>query len=1160
MNKNKNKTGIISILLSLILILNIIMPINVFADEKTEEKNILNEINSLKEVIKSKKTKDYLDCLTLRALGEPINKQDLNLVENGNSKVNAQNIIKLFSAKEDIKNREYIKYVKVLTDNLNENGFLSAKGNELQDYDLGTTALCIIALELTVSDYNKELASKALIKYVNSELEKDNDQIKDVVSISNTIVALKLLNLENCNENINKFLDIFKYCINYEGKIETDMTWPSYNGSLIQALTLIGEDPTSDNWTSDNDTNLIDGLNAFDCNTDEKKSSKLAALVDYYNFRYGNKNSMFTLDYKIVNPNKIEFENNNIKIKEGKESDLNIKIFDNNDEILLGEKLIFTNHNKDIVELDEQYQKIKALKEGDATIDVALDKNKDIKATLNIEVFKNKASKLSININEDNFPIKVNDLVQLNVEGFDVENDKVHGMNLKYSVDNKNIATVDSNGILKCKNIGNVTVNVSLKEDNSIYAIKEVEVQDNLGLNEISNTDKKRIESEIENLKNYYESETRQGLTPLALSKSGLVKKAYMRKKSVNIYDYSLNIFAALGSNEDPRNYDGINFVEELKKVQVKDGENKGQFIKNEISDLNNLSSQCYSILALDLVKEPYDKKAAVTACIKLYQNKEYGRSSFDELENKALLATVLAGCNKDIEEEKILKNIILDIKNEYLKNGQFDSKSNKSRATALAIQALVANNINPLGKEFTKDNKNLLDLLLSYKSTEPTSRNKYLGFTVGVGYGSNITNPNSTSYALCALVDLYNKESIFGIKSSINIESGEMPEIDVKGIENSKVYNDDVNIEIKSTVGNKWNAKLNDVEFKGGKISKSGVYKLEIEASNENGLKATKIIKFIIDKNQTSSVRLRIEGRDKTIFNKEVKIGDVCNTPLSLLKVAVGLDKVECKSMSSFGEYITSILDTKEKEGDYGWCYSVIKGTNAIFPNESVDKFQIQKNDKGILNVDEIVFYMSDYKGSTVNTIMPIMTYKNIDNNIIINFKNYDKDINGLEVNINNKTYITDKHGNVLLNRNEDTLTVTLGKRNINGGILVVPATYTILLDKNDTSSHKEEILVEDLTDKNSFRLGCKGKVKIKVTNKFLTSKNISFIVGLYDKSNKLVDYVTIENQLAASESIILDGMLLIPNKGEFKVKTFLWDGLNSINSISDPIIINVK
>ncbi|WP_010297117.1 hypothetical protein [Clostridium senegalense] len=55
-------------------------------------------------------------------------------------------------------------------------------------------------------------------------------------------------------------------------------------------------------------------------------------------------------------------------------------------------------------------------------------------------------------------------------------------------------------------------------------------------------------------------------------------------------------------------------------------------------------------------------------------------------------------------------------------------------------------------------------------------------------------------------------------------------------------------------------------------------------------------------------------------------------------------------------------------------------------------------------------------------------------------------------------------------------------------------------------------------------------------------------------------MDYVTIENQLAASESIILDGMLLIPNKGEFKVKTFLWDGLNSINSISDPIIINVK
>ncbi|MGL4731372.1 MAG: hypothetical protein ACRCW0_07290, partial [Clostridium sp.] len=726
-------------------------------------------------------------------------------------------------------------------------------------------------------------------------------------------------------------------------------------------------------------------------------------------------------------------------------------------------------------------------------------------------------------------------------------------------IDNEDIASVDKNGILKCKKVGEINVTVSLKDDENISGTKEIEIQDNLGLNEISNKDKKIIESEVENLKNYFESESRGGLTPLALSQVDVIKKAYIRRNLANVYDCSLSIFATIGSNENPRNYKGINFVEELKKSQVKDGENKGQFIKNERSDKNNLSKQCYSILALDLAKESYDKESAIDTCIKMYKSGNYNTDTFIELESKALLAIVLAGCDKDIEKEQILKSIILDIKNEYLKNGEFDSKKNKCRVTAIVIQALVANNINPLGKEFTKDNKNLLDLLLSYKATEPTTRNKYLGFTVGIGYGSNVTTPDSTTYALCALVELYNKESIFGIKSSVNIENGEAPEIAVKGVDDNKVYNNDVDIEIKSTEGNNWSSKLNGNEFKSGKISKSGVYKLEVEAANDTGLKSSKTINFIIDKNQSSLVKVRIEGREKVLFNEKVKIGEACNNPLNLLKVAVGIDKVQCKDMSGFGEYITTILDVKEKDGEYGWCYSVIKGTDVICPEVSVDKFKIEKDKDGILNVDEIVFYISDYRGTTIKTMVPTMTYKTTNSDIIINFKNYGKSINGLEVNVNNEKHVTDEGGNITLAKDTDTFNIVLGKRNANGGILVVPASYTITLDKTNTPSIKEEILVEDLSDKNSFKLGSEGKVKVNVTNNFAKAQNVSFIVGLYDNNNKLVDYVMVENQLKSNETVILDGMLQIPNKGEFKVKAFLWDNFNDMNSISSPIVIDI-
>ncbi|WP_040330398.1 Ig-like domain-containing protein [Clostridium ihumii] len=1165
----KNKIGIISFILSFIMVINIIMPVKVFADTTSEKAKLEQEIETLKEEVKSRSPKDYLDCLTLRALGEPVDKSQINLIDNissaydneNNSKVNAQNILKLVCVKEDVNSEKYKKYVEALTNGLSEKGFLSQSGREYIDLDLNTTALCIIALELAHVDYDKEKAKQSLLNYVKTELEKDTDSIKNIEPITNAIIALNLLKVENYNNYIDRFLDIFKYSINHEGKIEIDNgTWPSYNGSLIQALILIGQDPTSEDWTSEDGPNLIDGLNSFKYDTDTKNLAKLSALVDYYNFKYGNKKSMYNLDYEISTPSKIEFENSNIKIKEGKEQGLNIKIYDEKNNPMIGEAFVFTNHNKDLVELDERSLKVKALKCGNAKIEVALKKNNNIKANLDIEVYKNPVSKIEININEDYMPIKVNDIVTVETICKDDEDDRVYNSNFKYSSDNENIVSIDNKGNLTAKKVGKVNIKVSIEDNETVYAEKEIEIQDNLGLNEISKKDHEKIKAEVENLKNYYLTETKDGLVPLALSKIGVVKKAYIRRNCANAYDLSLNIFATIGSGENPRNYQNNNYVEQLKEIQKKDGENKGQFIKNDYSDKNNLKSQCYAVLALDLAKEEYDKKSAIEAIIDLSKNGD-GDTTYTEVQKKALVALVLAGVDKDIEKTKYLKSLILDMKNEFLKNGQFQCKNDRCRSTALVIQALVANNINPLGKDFTyvkgEEKKNLFDVLLSYKSDQLKNGNPYFGFANGIGYGSNVINAQSTTNALCALVDLYNKESNFGIKSSVDMDNGEAPKITIIGVENNKVYKGDVNVEISSTEGNKWTAKLNGENFTGGKFTTSGIHTLEVVAENDKGLKITKSLQFAIDKNQSTEINLRVEGREKTLFNEKIKVGEGSKNVLDLIKISLGLDKVKLRETNNM--MVASILDEKELEGKYGWCYLILKNNKVEHPGVGMDSYKIDKEN---LSMDEIVLYVSDYKDTDIKTQTPNMTYKVKGDKVILNFNSYNKSIRGMDVTVNNKKYITDDNGNIEIEK-EEVLNVSIGKRSSSEGILFVPMNYVINIEMENTKPEeldKEEIKVENLTDENSFKLGQEGKVRLKVTNTFKEEKDLDFIVGLYDDNNKLVDYISLENKIKANKSTVLESMMVMPSNGKYTVKVFLWDNLDNMNSLCDNIVIKVK
>ena len=66
-----------------------------------------------------------------------------------------------------------------------------------------------------------------------------------------------------------------------------------------------------------------------------------------------------------------------------------------------------------------------------------------------------------------------------------------------------------------------------------------------------------------------------------------------------------------------------------------------------------------------------------------------------------------------------------------------------------------MANGINPLSAEWTKNGCNLLDALFACRLEDGT-------FQVSTEYGMNMTDQGATQYAFAALVDLYRGISVY--------------------------------------------------------------------------------------------------------------------------------------------------------------------------------------------------------------------------------------------------------------------------------------------------------------------------------------------------------------------------------------------------------------
>ncbi|MCT4594919.1 MAG: S-layer homology domain-containing protein [Anaeromicrobium sp.] len=164
-----------------------------------------------------------------------------------------------------------------------------------------------------------------------------------------------------------------------------------------------------------------------------------------------------------------------------------------------------------------------------------------------------------------------------------------------------------------------------------------------------------------------------------------------------------------------------------------------------------------------------------------------------------------------------------------------------------------------------------------------------------------------------------------------------------------------------------------------------------------------------IIVKKQFKRIKLRIEGTDKTLYEKDLPVTGE-KTALDLLETGVGEKAIKIE-----GGMIKSILGVEpnwDKDKAY-WGIYIAKNGETKAASEGVTILKIH-------DLDEVLFHV--IKGTT----LPVLEYKNDGNNkkIIVKttIKDNIKNVEGATLEINDKTYTTDSNG-------EAYIDVPLGK-----------------------------------------------------------------------------------------------------------------------------------
>jgi len=699
------------------------------------------------------------------------------------------------------------------------------------------------------------------------------------------------------------------------------------------------------------------------------------------------------------------------------------------------------------------------------------------------------------------------------------------------------------------------------------------------------------------------------------------------------------DIMAIIAAGKNPRDYEGENYVDILVDAQNE----KGIF---EV-DGTSVSSQAYSIIALDMADAKYDLEKAINILVTNYEDKKkasvYTTSSvLIALSNHREIDGIdekIDQCIEDLKEMQISTGGF-----DYNKGSSWDDPHEVSEYDAIAIQALIAVGKNPLSEEFQKNGKTVLDALMEFKKD-----NHFVYDTQKSSY-TEYTN-QATGMVFAALVDLDKKESMYHSLAIKYEENDIIKPIITTNLENKIVKEqelvftatakDDKDGSIVVVV------KLGDIVISS---EQDGSYKVNL-VEGENTITITAVdtagnetietfkINCVVDKtplrekiekaidsssnifigqetwNSWQIIGIARAGKsvptefiDSINVNDLVKATDYERTILGVLAAGGdpmdvdGVDLIEklcamdlpSKSINGIvyglialdaGKYklpkdinwtrenlIESLVSKQNKDG--GWSFfgeisdpdmtGMVMTALAPYNNEEHVNVQEAIN-KAVERLASTQVSDGEHKGAfDIQGEYPTAANGNSTAQVLMGLSSNGIDPKGEKFTKNGKNVV-----DALLSFQSENGGFGYTDNEYNGFVteqaLYALEQYIYYLDGKGLifswgdKNPIEELIIENLTGVDNFKLGKDAKITIQATNKKNKEQNIVLIVALFNEEGKFITYNAMEYIIESGKSVKLKTMMKLPESGEYNIKCLIWDSFDGMNELSESIKLQV-
>ncbi|MFD3155927.1 S8 family serine peptidase [Haloimpatiens sp. FM7330] len=118
---------------------------------------------------------------------------------------------------------------------------------------------------------------------------------------------------------------------------------------------------------------------------------------------------------------------------------------------------------------------------------------------------------------------------------------------------------------------------------------------------------------------------------------------------------------------------------------------------------------------------------------------------------------------------------------------------------------------------------------------------------------------------------------------------------------------------------------------------------------------------------------------------------------------------------------------------------------------------------------------------------------------------------------------------------------------------------TKIVKIVKENSTVVGDKLTLERINFKDTYKNGEQFRGGVKVINNSEEAKSATLIVGVFDKNNKMVNVNLATQVVGAKGSVELSSVLSIPQQGEYSLRCFVWDSLDTMLPLSEIIQIPV-